>query len=280
MINKHLVIFSLIALFWVPAVQAADLTELRSQGFVRVGFGNEIPYGYLDEQGRLTGEAPEVARAVFKRLGVPEIQGVMTEFGALIPSLKASRVDVIAAGMYITPRRCAQVAFSEPSYQIGEALAVPLGNPKKIHSYDDLVRAKDLRLGVMAGAVELGYARKLGIGLGRLSISSDIPTGISDLTSGRIDAYAGTALTIEQAVRQNPEIERVEPFKPLVIDGKQVSGYGAFGFKRADKELRDAFDKELKNFLGSKEHLDLVRPFGFTEKELPNRSRAQLCAGR
>lgn len=269
-----LIFFALLA----PLVAfSATLDEIKERGFVRVGFGNEIPYGYLDEQGRLTGEAPEVARAVFKRLGINKIEGVMTEFGALIPGLKAGRFDVIAAGMYIMPRRCRQVAFSEPSYKIGEALAVQKGNPHKIHSYDDLAQNEDLRLGVMAGAVELGYARKKGIGLSRLSVSSDIPTGISELKSGRIAAYAGTALTIERAARQNEGIERAQPFKPLSIDGKRVDGYGAFGFKKSDKELRAAFDRELAKFLGTKEHLELVRPFGFTKAELPDKSRQELC---
>ena len=36
----------------------------------------------------------------------------------------AGRFDIIAAGMYVTPERCRQVAFSEPTYAVGEGFVV------------------------------------------------------------------------------------------------------------------------------------------------------------
>src|SRR6218665_22009 len=56
--------------------------------------------------------------------GVKKVDGVLTEGGALIPGLRAGRFDVIAAGMYVTPGRCKQVAFADPQYQIADTLLV------------------------------------------------------------------------------------------------------------------------------------------------------------
>ncbi|WP_142847695.1 ectoine/hydroxyectoine ABC transporter substrate-binding protein EhuB [Telmatospirillum sp. J64-1] len=255
------------------------LERIQREGVARIGFANEVPYGYQTPQGEITGEAPEVAKAVLARLGVERVEGVVAEFGALIPGLAAGRFDLIAAGMYVTPARCEQVAFSEPSYAIGEAMAVAEGNPKNIHSFEDFVNNESLRLGVMAGAVEADYARALGVPDSRLVVFPDGPSAVAAVRTGRVDAYAGTALTIQDLVSKTPRgIERAEPFEDPVIDGESVRGYGAFAFRPGDTDFLEAFNRELLAFRGSEEHLALVEPFGFTAAEMPDRTTAELCA--
>jgi len=46
------------------------LEKVRQQGYIRVGFANEAPFGYATPAGKLTGEAPEVAKAVLTRMGI------------------------------------------------------------------------------------------------------------------------------------------------------------------------------------------------------------------
>lgn len=258
------------------------LERIRREGVARVGYANEAPYAYLDsESGRLTGEAPEIARTVLKRMGVDRVEGVLTEFGSLIPGLKAKRFDLIAAGMYITPQRCEEIAFSNPTYGIGEALVVKAGNPLNLHSYEDMARRPKARLGVVGGTVEHGYARDLGIPDERVVVFPDAPSALAGVEAGRVDAFAGTSLTIHDLLAKvrSKALERAEPFVDPTIGGKAVRGYGAFGFRREDAALLDAFNQRLAAFIGMPEHLELVRPFGFTRAELPGKVTAQaLCA--
>src|SRR5262245_56632308 len=121
------------------AFAASTLERARKDGFIRVGFANEAPFGFATPDGKLTGEAPEVAKSLLKAIGIPQVDGVLTEFGSLIPGLKAKRFDIIAAGMFITPKRCAEIAFSEPSYGIGQAMLVKAGNPKQHADYGSIV---------------------------------------------------------------------------------------------------------------------------------------------
>lgn len=262
---------------------SSTLEQARKAGTIKVGFANEAPYAYLDSTtNKLTGEAPEIARVILKRLGVNEIEGVLTEFGSLIPGLQAKRFDIIAAGMYILPERCKQVAFSNPTYGIGEAFLVKAGNPKGLHSYETVAMSKNATLGVVAGTVERGYARKTGIPDDRVQVYPDSPSAVEGVSAGRIDAYAGTSLTIQDIVSKVTDgaIERAVPFTDPVIDGKSVRGYGAFAFRQSDQALVDAFNRELAKFIGTPEHRELVKPFGFTEQELPGDvTAAQLCAG-
>ncbi len=155
------------------ALAETTLEKARREGYIRVGFANEAPYGFATPDGKLTGESPEVAKAVLAKLGIKQVDGVLTQFGSLIPGLQAGRFDIIAAGMFITPKRCAQVQFSEPTYGIGQAFLVKKGNPKAIKDYGTIAANKDLKLAVMAGAVEAGYAKDAGIEMEQLVILPD-----------------------------------------------------------------------------------------------------------
>src|SRR5690349_6181942 len=259
------------------ALAASTLERARQDGFIRVGFANEAPFGFATPEGKLTGEAPEVAKAVLKAIGIPQVDGVLTEFGSLIPGLKAKRFDIIAAGMFITPKRCAEIAFSEPSYGIGQAMLVKSGNPKKIVDYGSIVANKDLKLAVMAGAVEAGYAKDAGIPQAQLVVLPDQSSLLAAVQAGRADAAALTALSIADMAKKGEGVESTKPFGEVA--GKSVKGHGGFGFRKEDTDLYEAFNKELKAFLGTPEHLALVTPLGFGKDYLPNKTTEQLCKG-
>lgn len=264
-----------------PSSESA-LDRLREAGVVRMGYANEAPYAYRDSTtGRVTGEAPEIARVVFGNLGVPEVEGVLTEFGSLIPGLQAGRFDVIAAGMYVTPERCTQVAFSEPTYSVGEAFVVPAGNPLDLHGYEDLRDTDGATIGVVGGAIEGTYARAVGIPEERIVTFPDALAALAGVRADRVSAYAGTALTVQDLVsKQGEGVEQALPFTDPVVDGGSVRGYGAFAFRRDDEALREAVNVELAGFLGTAEHQALVQPFGFTVRQLPGDvTTSTLCAG-
>jgi polar amino acid transport system substrate-binding protein len=266
-----------------PAGQTDETTlqRIQREGVVRIGYANEAPYAYVDEKtGRLTGEAPEIARQILKQMGVERVEGVLTEFGSLIPGLKAKRFDIIAAGMYILPPRCREIAFTNPTYRIGEAILVKANNPLGLHSYEDIAAHSSARIGVVAGAVELAYARATGIPDERIAVLPDAPSAVAAVQAERIDAYGGTALTVQDMLNKSADggVERAKPFTDPVIKGEMVVGYGAFGMRKDDKALLEAFNKRIKTFIGSEQHRELVQPFGFTETELPGDITAeQLC---
>ncbi|SMF56944.1 polar amino acid transport system substrate-binding protein [Tistlia consotensis] len=256
----------------------STLEKARKQGYIRIGFANEAPFGYATPAGKLTGEAPEVAKAILKKMGIPEVDGVLTEFGSLIPGLQAHRFDIIAAGMFVNPKRCQQIAFSEPSYGIGQAMLVKKGNPKKIVDYSTIAKSPDLKLAVMAGAVEGGYAKEAGVPQDQVIQLPDPPSLLAAVQSGRADAAALTALSIANLAAKGEGVESTKPFG--MVAGKSVKGHGAFGFRKEDKELLAEFNKQLKAFIGTPEHIALVEPFGFGKDYLPNKTTAELCAGK
>jgi polar amino acid transport system substrate-binding protein len=259
------------------AFAETTLERAKADGYIRVGFANEAPVGYATPDGKLTGEAPEVAKAVLAKMGIPQVDGVLTEFGSLIPGLKAKRFDIIAAGMFINPKRCAEIAFSEPSYGIGQAMLVKKGDPKGIKDYSSIKANPDLKLAVMSGAVEVGYAKDAGIPESQLVMLPDQSSLLQAVQSGRADAASLTALSIADMAKKGEGVESTKPFGEVA--GKSVKGHGGFGFRKEDKDLYKAFNDELKKFIGSPEHIALVTPLGFGKDYLPNKTTEQLCKG-
>jgi polar amino acid transport system substrate-binding protein len=256
------------------------LQKAMASKSVRIGFANEAPFGYDDvETGEVTGEAPEVAREILSRMGIYQVDGVLTEFGALIPGLRAGRFDIIASGMYILPQRCEQITFSNPTYSVGEAFAVRAGNPLSLHSYQDVVGNKEAKVGVVSGAIESNYASAMGIPQDRVIVFPNPASGLEGLIARRIDALAGTRLTVANLLQKTQGgVEMAAPFEDPEIDGKKVRGYGAFGFRKEDQDFVNAFNAELKNYIGTRRHLNLVRRFGFDEYDMPgNVTASELC---
>ncbi|MFI1762174.1 ectoine/hydroxyectoine ABC transporter substrate-binding protein EhuB [Streptomyces sp. NPDC020800] len=259
-------------------VKGGDLLErLRAQGVVRLGIAGEIPFGYIDKDGHLTGEAPELAKAVFKRLGVHRVQPVPTEFGSLIPGLNSQQFDVVAAGMYVNPERCEQVIFADPDYQMLDSFIVRKGNPLGLHSYRDVVEKK-AKFATGTGYAEIQYAVEAGYKESDILIVPDQVAGLNAVEAGRVDVFAGTALTTREVVKKSAKAESTGPFAPLVKGKPHVDG-GAFAFRSAETRLRDAFNVELRKLRKSGELFRILRPFGFTKAEMTGLTAKELCGG-
>lgn len=259
------------------AKATSALEKAKEQGYVVVGFANEKPYAYQTPDGKLTGEAVEVARAALKNMGIREMKGELTEFASLIPGLKAKRFDMITAGMFINPERAKEVDFANPEYSIGEGIAVKKGNPLNIHSYADIAAKPEVTIAVPGGAIEYDYLLKSGVPLKQIMTVPDMPAALSALQSGRADALTATGPSVQATLdtANNPGLERVMDFVQPVIDGKEVRGYGATAFRKEDKDFREAFNAELQKLNESGELLKIIGPFGFTEQELPGDKTAE-----
>ncbi|MFF7181676.1 ectoine/hydroxyectoine ABC transporter substrate-binding protein EhuB [Streptomyces sp. NPDC008121] len=251
------------------------LDRLRSQRTVRLGIAGEVPYGYVDEQGAFTGEAPELARVIFRRLGIANVQPVATDFASLIPGLNSQQFDVVSAGMYINKERCAQVLFADPEYQMLDSFIVRKGNPKGLRSYEDVVRRK-ARFATGSGYAEIAYAVAAGYPEKDIVILQDQVAGLNAVESGRVDVFAGTALTARSVVRKSAKAEATEPFA-AVVDGKRKIDGGGFAFRPTDTSLRDAFNVELHKMKKSGELFRILRRFGFTESEMTTLTAEELC---
>src|SRR5215470_121221 len=272
-----LVVWALVGV--APAAAQGTLQRIQREGYVRVGFPNQVPYAYANEKGQLTGADAEIAKLVIDRMGIKSMDGVLTEFAALIPGLRASRFDIVLA-MFINPTRCAQVAFSEPIYRIGQGIVVKSGNPLAVRNYDDLVTNDKVRIAVMAGAVQSTYLKKLGVPDARVSAYPDGPSAIAAVKADRADVFTISNLPARRLLETagpSAGLGLVPDMPDPVIDGKPGRGYDGFAFRQEDTELLAAFNRALAEVAATPAFLAAMEPFGFTKDNLPDAKTADLC---
>ena len=256
------------------------LERLREQGFVAVGLANEIPFGFVDDAGDPAGQSPAVAQAVFEELGIPEIQASPVNWDGLIPGLNANRFDVLAAGVFITPERCEQVAFSEPTTTSPEAFMVAAGNPENIQHFEDFADNPDLMLAVLNGSVEQTYAEYFGVPDEQMELIGNQTAGYELLENGRVDAVSMLSVSHHYLLQERGgDFDVSEPFFP-VMDGNEEKGWGGLCVRQDETELLEEINRVIAEFTESGRLLELGEEWGFTEDDLPDgTSTAELCEG-
>jgi polar amino acid transport system substrate-binding protein len=254
----------------------AKLEQLKKQGFARLAIANEPPYTAVAADGKVSGAAPDVAREIFKRLGVPDVVASISEYGAMIPGLQAGRFDVITAGLFMKPERCAAVAYSEPVLCDAEALLVKKGNPKGFKSYEDIAKDETATVGAPGGGTEEKLALNAGVPRDRVIVVPDGQSGLKMVQDGRIDAYSLPVLSINDLMKKanDPNLEVVAPVvgAPVYCDGA--------AFNKNDTALRDAFDVELAKMKESGDFAKIIEPYGFSAEAAKSTTREKLCSAK
>jgi polar amino acid transport system substrate-binding protein len=230
---------------------------------LRAGYALEAPYAFRDADGTLRGEAVDTLRAALQRAGLPEPVWVHVEFPRLLHELRSGRIDVIAAGMFITPERAAQAAFTRPTTSVRMGLLVSDGNPLGLHALADLRRAGSAaKLAVLEGSVELERAREADLPEGQLLRLPDAGSALAAVRSGQAAAFALSAPSLRWAMRESPGLALAAPFTVPQHGGHPDIGFPAFVFRPGDPR-RDRLDHALSGYLGSADHLRAVGPHGF-----------------
>lgn len=258
------------------AAGAQELDQTAAENGVRVAYFNYAPFAYVADDGSVIGTDVEILEAVLGSMGIEVADAVSTDWGALIPGLKAGRYDVVAAGMFVTPARCAEVAFSEPTFGIRATLVVPAGNPKGIARYEDILE-NGATLAAVAGTAQVAAALDLGIDRANVQEYPDAPTALAALRAGRADAFGVDAPSARQIIANQPDanFEMVEPFAE--IGGKSAVDHGAFAFRKEDQTFVDKFNIAMRDFVGSADYVAINETHGMTADEAPVRSVSELC---
>lgn len=256
------------------------LANARSAGTIKIGIAGEEPYGFTDTSGKVTGEAPEVARAVLKAIGIADVNAQQVSFDQLIPALNANQYDMVCAGMNITAARCQQATFSIPDYSAKTAFLVPKGNPQGIATFQDIA-SKNLQLAVLSAAVEQGYAKDAGVPDSNVAAFPDQNALLQAVTAGRAAAAALTDISLKWLASKNPQADvEVTPGFDPVQNGQPVVSAGGFVFRKADTTLVDAFNGALGTLHQNGQWVQIAEPFGFTKDNLPaaDLTTQKLCA--
>jgi polar amino acid transport system substrate-binding protein len=244
---------------------------------IRIGFANEVPWAYPGESNEPLGFANAHAIGVLNAMGITEIEPVVTEWGGLIPGLKADRFDVITGGMYILGSRCENVNFAEPMGVFGDAFIVAPGNPKGLETYQDIKDAGAI-LATGAGYNIVEVAKKEGISESNIMQVPGPTEILAAVKAGRADAGGVTFFTAQNLAQESGGA--VEVTDPSKLPEWTLNWVG-IAFRPSDTDFLAAFNEAQAEYLGSDEMLAAVAPYGYTEAQLPvDVTTAYACENR
>jgi polar amino acid transport system substrate-binding protein len=272
------VVTVLVLVGFITAAHADSIMDRVNAGkTIRLGFANEVPWAYPGDNQQPLGFVNAITLGILKTMGYTNIEPVVTEWGGLIPGLKAKRFDIITGGMYILKSRCENVNFSEPIGVFGECFIVPKGNPKGIQSYQD-IKEKGAIIVTGAGYSTIENAKKEGVPAKNIMTVPGNTEILAAVKAGR--AYAGGVTyfsALHLAKESGGVLEVTDPTK----NPEWTFNWVGIGFRKSDTEFLAAFNQALKKYIGSNQMMQDVAQYGYSKSQLPGDvTTAFVCENR
>lgn len=225
--KKIFLMFAMIFMF-----AACGGNKEAAQKVYVVGTNAEYPPFEYVENGEIAGFDAEIIKEAAKRMGI-EYKWLNTNFDGLIPALQTKKVDIVIAGMSVTPEREKAVNFSVPYLTSNVAIVTNSKNPIK-----DMNDLSGKSYGVELGTTKEASARKID---GAEVVPFSSTTGaLVALKSGKIDGMVLDESVSSKYIEKNPE---------LVLVGVMEGEPKAAAFNKDDKELMENFSKALEEMI-------------------------------
>lgn len=220
---------SLVLVLVLPLCVHADvLNDILDRGKIRVGVSLFAPWAMRDKAGELIGFEIDVSKKLAGEMGVdPEFK--VYAWTDIIPALNRGDIDVIIAGMAITPQRALQLNFTLPYAESGVGLAT---NTRMTEGIKDLRELNRPQIIVAAAAKTLGSdVAKLVFDDADLRILATGAEAERAVLDGKAHAYVGGLVETTFLSLQHPDKVDTPLSKPLLVS---VAGMGV---KKGDQEL-------------------------------------------
>ena len=147
----------------------------------------------------------EVAKAIAAKVGLPlKIEDM--KFDSLLPALSAGKVDLVLAGMTITPERAQNVDFSSPYYKATQVVLILAGSPVP-QSKEDL---KGVKIAVQLGTTGDGAAVEIA-GQENVSEFTSAMDAVVELMNSKVECVVIDEQPALQFLKKNPELMLARP---------------------------------------------------------------------
>jgi polar amino acid transport system substrate-binding protein len=200
------------------------------------------PFTFIDKKGNAAGFDIDCIDWIAREMGF-KVKHRATDWAAIVPSLKAKKIDFIASGMSITPEREAQVNFCNPYWKVIQYLVVR--NDSTITVEEALKPGQ--KIGLLRGSAESKWITENLLKKGyefELRQYDTTPLAIEDVANGRIAAAAVSNTALKEAQDKGLKV------KALGRYGQPDVNYG-YAVRKEDNDLRDTLNEGLKRLQAS-----------------------------
>lgn len=166
---------------WAIAILLAATPCLAAEKFMVASDCTWPPMELLDENGKPTGYSVDYLNEAAKAAGF-DVENLNIAWDGIFGGLMTGKYDIIASSTTITPERSREVLFSDPYYEVVQAVVLPKG--QSIASLDDL---KGKNVGGQIGTTGIFVMRNANTGA-NVREYDDVGLAMQDLVGGRLDA--------------------------------------------------------------------------------------------
>ena len=210
------------------AVAAPTFTQIVASHKLRVGTYLSVPYAMKAAAGGFAGSEIDIAQRLAKDMGAT-LEVKTFDWDQLIPALQRGDIDIIVAGLSITPERALQVYFSNPYANSGVGIATNSKLTSEFSSMENLNRP-DIAIGVIGGTVAEDVARQV-FPKASIKLFSEEQQAEDALVKGLLHAFVrGEPVPRFIALRHPKEVD-VPIAKPLVATRE------AFAVRKGDSDF-------------------------------------------
>ncbi len=172
----------------VDVTAGGTITKIKKSNILRVGTsGEQFPFTFKHNDGKLDGLDIKIANAMAKRMGV-EVEFVQMEFDKLIPALNDGKIDIIFSGMTNTLERNMDIAYSQPYFKTGKAI---LSINKAIGNADkEAINKEGIKIAVFSKSTSEDFVKKNYPNATLIAVATYEEVD-SKLVNNEIDAFIG-----------------------------------------------------------------------------------------
>lgn len=197
------------------------------------------PFSMIAKSGQLEGFDIDIAQALCQRMQV-KCELVQMEFDALIPGLKAKKIDAIVASMSITPERRKNVDFSVKYYHTPARLVARVGALPEVTP----AALKGTKIGVQRTTIHDRFATAnfKDSQIVRYAKQDEV---FLDMKSGRIDATLVDVVAADEGFLKTPAGQGFAFVGPSYTDPAFFGDGAGIAVRKGDNALRQRLDAAI-----------------------------------
>lgn len=223
------------------------------------------PWNYYNEAGELTGFEIEMVNEIAKIID-REVEYITLDFDALIPNLKAGRLDFFLSGMTINKDRLRSISFSDAYMEIPNAFVTKDPSLKDVESYEDVLKALEGKsFGAQTGTVHGIWAEDVLEGKVDLRLYRSSEELAADISASRVDVGFAERTVWENYLKDHKDAFFM--FGPSLSSKNDPDLFGqgfGIGIKKGDKETKKMLDDALQQLRENGKLKELaIKYYGF-----------------
>jgi len=203
----------LLAIFVSPLAQADAMDDILKRGTLRVGITEFVPWAMPAKRGGHVGYDVDLGVKIARDMDV-RAEFKVYEWKDIIPALEAGEVDMISAGIVITPQRALRITFTAPVALSGAGMATNTHMTKDVENLQQL-NDPDIVIATITDTFSEGVARSI-FDKAEIHSHGNQDDAEKEILEGRAHAYVSSLPAVQFLVTNNSDAIDLPLTDPIV----------------------------------------------------------------